>query len=176
MLRKNAPRRMDAPPAPSMFPHTITMYNVEIIHDKTTGRDKVINHITVLYGVLMDASKAANVRASGLTGADAVNLYIPFDVKAVDGADIEQEEPTQKKYAEPLEFYNTDDKNGIWTMTVKGDKTASVDGSCFFVKGIAVHPDLESDAIEMMYNEVYDISSIDKKDFGGLPHWEVGGV
>lgn len=153
----------------SMFPHTITVYNVEIYTDKNTFKDVLVNHITILRGVLLDASKAVNVRESGLVGADAVNLYIPFGVEAVDGLTGEP-----KKYVGPLEFWRAEDKSEIWTMSIGGTKTHGVDGSCFFVKGEAVHPDLDASAIEMMYDHVYDITTIDEKDFGGLQHWEVG--
>lgn len=169
LRRMNTPRRMNAAPAPPMFPHTITMYNVEIYTDKTTFKDVLVNHITILRGVLVDDSKAVNVRESGLVGADAVNLIIPFDVEAVDG-----ETGESKKYVGPLEFWRAGDKTGLWTMSIGGTKTHGVNGSCFFVKGEAVHYDLSVDKIEMMYDDVYDITSIDKKDFGGLPHFEVG--
>lgn len=167
--RINVPRRMNAAQPPTMFPHTITMYNVEIKTDKTTLEDVLVNHITVLRGVLLDASKAVNVRESGLVGADAVNLYIPFGMEAVDGVTGEA-----KKYAGPLEFWRAEDKAGLWTMSVGGTKTHGVNGSCFFVKGEAVHPDLDAQTIEMMYDHVYDITTIDEKDFGGLQHWEIG--
>lgn len=153
----------------SMFPHTITMYNVEITTDKATFEDVLVNHITILRGVLLDASKAVNVRESGLVGADAVNLYIPFDVEAVDGLT-----GAPKRYVGPLEFWRTEDKSGIWTMSIGGTKTHGVNGSCFFVKGEAVHPDLDVQTIEMMYEHVYDITTIDAKDFGNLQHWEIG--
>lgn len=153
----------------SMFPHTITVYNVEIYTDKNTFKDVLVNHITILRGVLLDASKAVNVRESGLVGADAVNLYIPFGVEAVDGLTGEP-----KKYVGPLEFWRAEDKSGIWTMSAGSTKTHGVDGSCFFIKGEVVHPDLDAETIEMMYNHVYDIRSIDEKDFGGLQHFEVG--
>ena len=153
----------------SMFPHTITMYNVEIYTDKTTFKDVLVNHITILRGVLLDASKAVNVRESGLVGADAVNLYIPFGVMAVDGVTGKA-----KKYAGPLEFWQAEDKTDLWTMSVGGTKTHGVNGSCFFVKGEAVHPDLDVQAIEMMYDHVYDITTIDEKDFGKLKHFEIG--
>lgn len=175
--RMNALRRMNVVPALSMFPHTITIYNVEIDTSfDETGKlvEALVNHITVLRGVLLDASKAVNVRESGLVGADAVNLYIPFDVVAIDGTDIEKKDPPQKKYVGSLEFWRTENKSGLWTMSIGSTKTHSVNGSCFFVKGEAVHPDLSEDAIEMMYDDVYDITSIDQKDFGGLPHFEVG--
>ena len=77
--RMNAPRRMDAAPAPPMFPHTITLYNISVETDRDTLNDTVTNHITILKGVLVDASKAVNERESGLVSADAVDLYIPFD-------------------------------------------------------------------------------------------------
>lgn len=154
-----------------MFPHTITMYNVEIYTNLATIEDVIVNRITILRGVLLDASKAVNVRESGLVGADAVNLIIPFSVEAVDGVT-----GAKKRYVEPVQFWRADDKSGIWTMSVGNPKKHGVNGSCFFVKGEAVHPDLAVGAIEMMYNDVYDITSIDEKDFGGLLHWEVGAV
>lgn len=171
LKRMSTPHRKNAAPFPSMFPHTITIYNVEIYTDKATLNDTLVNHITVLHGVLLDASKAVNVRESGLVGADAVNLYIPFGVNAVDGVTGKP-----KKYAGPLEFWRSEDKSKLWTMSVGGTKTHGVNGSCFFVKGKAVHPDLSVDKIEMMYDDVYDITTIDIKDFGGLQHWEVGAV
>lgn len=170
-VRMNAPRRMYAPEPPAMFLHTITMYNVEIYTNPATFKDVIANRITVLRGVLLDASKAVNVRESGLVGADAVNLYIPFGVEAVDG---ETGEP--KRYVGPIEYWCASDKTKLWTMSIGGTKTHGVNGSCFFVKGEAVHPDLSIDAIEMMYDHVYDITTIDEKDFGGLKHWEVGAV
>lgn len=167
--RMTLPSRRAASP-PSMFPHEITIYNVEIATDKDTYHDVLTNHITILRGVLLDASKAVNVRQSGLEGADAVNLYIPFTVEAVDGVTGKA-----KRHAQPLEFWKAEDKSGIWTMSVGGTKTHSVSGSCFFVKGVAVHPDLPVGQIEMMYQHVYNITTIDEKDYGCLQHWEVGG-
>ena len=66
-------------------PHTVTIYNVTQETDQTTFKDVQKSYITVLRGVMLQASKAANVRQSGLEGADAVNLYIPFSTPAVDG-------------------------------------------------------------------------------------------
>lgn len=156
-----------------MFPHTITLYNVSIETDKTTFEDKLTNHITILQGVLLDASKAVNVRESGLEGADAVNLYIPFSVKATDGVTGEE-----KKYAPPLEFWRAPDKARLWTLSVGSTKTPGVDGNTFFIKGEVVEPDQPVEFIEMKYDNVYDITKIDTKDFGSqeMQHWEVGGV
>ena len=50
----------------SMFPHTVTLYNVTHEVDTSTMQDVTKLYVTVLDGVLLSASKAANVRASGL--------------------------------------------------------------------------------------------------------------
>ena len=83
----------------SMFPHTVTVYNVTQETDENF-RDTQKSYITVIRGVLLEASKAANVRASGLEGADAVNLYIPFSSPAVDGVT-----GAVKRYVGPQEFW-----------------------------------------------------------------------
>lgn len=70
----------------SMFPHTVTLYQTETVVDSKFN-ETTVNYITVLEGVLLIESKAANVRATGLEGADAAILHIPFGVKATDGGD-----------------------------------------------------------------------------------------
>lgn len=144
----------------SMFPHTVTVYNVSI-ETNEMFEDVTTNHITILHGVLLDASKAVNVRTSGLEGADAVNLYIPFSVEAIDGITREP-----KQYIPPIEFWRTDDKTGFWTL--------SDSGNTFFVKGEVVEPNRDVQFIEMAYDHVYNVTKVDEKDFGGLQHWEVG--
>ena len=121
------------------------------------------NYITVLRGVLLDESKASNVSKSGLEGADAVNLYIPANVDAMDGVTGER-----KRYVGPIEFWRTEDKTGLWTL--------SVSRNCFFVKGEAIHPDWTVQTIEAAYDSVYDVTKVDYKDYSGdMRHWEVGG-
>lgn len=66
-------------------PHTITVYNAVQETDPATFDEITKLYVTILRGVMLQASKAVNVRESGLESADAVNLYIPFSVKAVDG-------------------------------------------------------------------------------------------
>ena len=66
-------------------PHTITVYNSVQETDPATFDEITKLYVTILRGVMLQASKAVNVRESGLESADAVNLYIPFSVKAVDG-------------------------------------------------------------------------------------------
>ena len=146
----------------SMFPHTVTLYTVLTEADADFHETRV-NHITILRGVLLDESKAANVRSSGLEGADAAELYIPFSVRAEDGVT-----GRPKQYTGPMEFWRAEDKSGLWTLS---------DGeNCFFVKGVAVEPEAAVERIERMYDSVYQMTKVDRKDFGGLPHWEVGGT
>lgn len=152
----------------SMFPHTVTLYTTRTETDKTTYKEKTTNYITILRGVLLDAVKASNVNKSGLEGADAVNLYVPFDVEAVDA---ETGEP--KQYIGPVEFWIEDDKDGYWTLTTGQDT--------WFVKGEAIPdpswaPEKIYININAMYDEVYNVTKVDIKDFGGLQHFEIGGA
>lgn len=150
----------------SMFPNTVTIYNVTSEIDPGTLGEKLKNHITILRGVLLDASKAANVARSGLEGADAVNLYIPFSVNAVDGVTGQK-----KRYATPMEFWRMEDKSGYWTLSVTGHG-----GKTIFVKGEVVEPDLTEEKISMAYDGVYNVTKVDEKDFGSLKHFQVGGA
>lgn len=150
----------------SMFPHTVTIYNTSMGVDLGTIKDELHNYITVLRGVLLDASKAVNVRTSGLEGADAVNLYIPFNVEAVDGITGKK-----KQYIGPMDFWRMEDKSGHWTLSVDGHG-----GKTIFVKGEVVEPDLNEQKIRLAYDDAYSVTKIDEKDFGSLKHWEVGGV
>ncbi len=149
----------------SMFPHTVTVYNVYEGEDPSQGFNPVlVNHITILRGVFLEASKAYNVRQSGMAGADAVNLYIPLDVEAVDGVTGKP-----KKYVGPVEFWRAEDKSGLWTL--------SLGHNCIFVKGEAVHPDWTVQKIEAAYDDVYNVTKVDLKDFGGdMAHIQVGGA
>ena len=143
-------------------PHTVTIYNLIKTDDPTTFEDTITNNITILRGVFLDAVKATNVRQSGLEGADAVTLHIPFDVDArgVDGS--------PKRYVGAMEFWRADDKSGLWTL--------SDDQRTFFCKGI-VTDDESEEYINMMHDDVYTVTKVDEKDFGSayMQHWEVGG-
>lgn len=146
----------------SMFPHTVTLYQTETVIDDKLN-ETTVNHITVLEGVLLIASKAANVRATGLEGADAVNLHIPFGVKAVDGIT-----GAVKAYVDPIEGWKSEaDKSGIWTISI----------GTVFVKGRVIDPDASRDSLELGYDGVYQVTKIDKIDFGSpdMQHWEIGG-
>lgn len=174
-----------------MFPHTVTVYNVITEEDKDFHA-QTVNYVTVLKGVLVDETKGRNVRMSGLTSADAVIMYIPRDVVAVDGITGQP-----KQYAKPMEFFNSENKSDLWTL--------SVDAGTFFVKGLAVETNyplfspsdydgvltadnylfavktdkelkpITEQYMNLKYDSIYTVSSVDDKDFGGLSHWEVGG-
>ena len=148
-------------------PHTVTIYNVTQETDQTTFKDVQKSYITVLRGVMLQAAKAANVRQSGLEGADAVNLYIPFSTPAVDGVT-----GAAKRYVGPQEFWRAVNKSGLWTLSTDGNG-----GTTFFVKGEVVEPEKTEEAIEMLYDDVYKVTKVDMKDFGSadMQHWEVGG-
>lgn len=144
----------------TMFPHTVTLYQTETIVDEKLN-ETTVNHVTVLEGVLLIASKAANVRATGLEGADAVNLQIPFSVKAVDGITN-----LEKRYVDPIEGWKTEkNKSDIWTISI----------GTVFVKGRVVVPKATRSALELGYDNVYQVTKVDKLDFGRFPHWEIGG-
>ncbi len=143
----------------SMFPHTVTVY---VTGDEDPVTFEKVNHITVLRGVFYDAAKAVNVRESGLTNADSVNLMIPYNVEAVDG---ETGEP--QTYLPPKEYATAMDKRKHWTI-----KTSD----CFFVKGEVVRPGLSFQEINRAFDYVHNVTTVDEKDFGNLPHIEVGGA
>lgn len=166
--RMSTPRRMGSASAPTMFPHTITLYTTRTEEDKTTFKEVTTNYITVLHGVLCDDSKASNVRASGLEGADAVNLIVPFDAKAADGVTGKP-----KKYIGPVEFWRLEDRSEYWTLTTNQET--------WFVKGEALppggmDPEKVENYINLTHDGVYNVTKVDIKDFGGLPHFEIGGA
>lgn len=164
--RMTVPSRMNAAAPPTMFPHTVTIYNTYTEEDDDR-RETTINYITVLRGVFLDASKAYNVRETGIVGADAVDLYIPPTAKATDG-----ETGKKKDYIGPVEFWKqgdtTVDRAGFWTLA-DNERT-------FFIKGVVVEPDMDRQALEMAYDDVYSVTKVDVKDYGGLRHIEVGGT
>lgn len=148
----------------SMFTHTVTVYNIVQEIDPSTLDEVTHVYITILRGVMLQASKGANVRESGLEGADAVNLYIPFNVKAVDGTTGKP-----KTYTGPQAFYSAADKSSLWTLSVNGNG-----GNTFFVKGEFV---TDNETVALAHDDCYNVTKVDEKDFGSAPmqHWEVGG-
>lgn len=154
----------------SMFPHTITVYNVEILTDKETFKDVIVNHTTVLDGVLVSATSAINrSRASSPEDADSVSVYIPFGVKAFDGIT-----GAEKHYVGPSEFWAMEDKSNYWTLSFNDTKQAGTTGFCFLIKGNVVENKAFSE-IKAEHDGVYTITAVDIRDFGSLKHFEVSG-
>lgn len=151
-------------PGLGMFPHTITLYSLDI-EPSEDFNDRKIYNATVLKGVLFDATKAANVNKSGLVNADSVMVYIPF---AVDTG--------VKTYLPPVAYGESAEKVKHWTLrTGAGD---------FFVKGEIIDPGESRDGtphdyeyMRTYYDDVYLVSTVDRKDFGSpdMRLWEVGG-
>lgn len=163
------PQRMNAPNRPGgMFPHTVTVYNTVIEYDDSYN-ETLANHITILRGVLMQASLVDNVRTTGDPGADSVILYIPHNVTAVDGVTGKK-----RKYARPMDFWKMDDHSEYWTLS--GGREGNKDTATFFIKGEVVEPERDRAFLESSYDDVYSVTKVDHLDFGGLPHFEVGGV
>lgn len=136
-----------------MFPKSITtditMYN-KVIEDR---KEKWV--YTQLKGVFFDEAKAQNVRTSGITSADALNLVIPFDVEVIG---------ENKEYKEPKMFQ--ENIQNAWTIQ-KGD---------LVVKGLVDMEIISQKDLENNFDDVYIINTVDAKLFGSrhMWHWEVG--
>ena len=145
----------------SMFPHTVTVYNVQTDESpETMFKSRTINYITVLRGVLLSTSHRSANSKNGLVGADEATLYVPFSVKATDGLT-----GAIKLYADPLKFSQAEDRSGLWTF--------SSDGNSYVVDGEVVEPNMSVQELESKY-DVYNVVCADKMNFGGrMAHWEV---
>lgn len=146
-------------------PHTVTIYNVVQEIDPATLDEVEKVYITILRGVMLQASKGANVRESGLEGADAANLYIPFSVEAVDG-----KTGAAKAYAKPQEFVKAADRSGLWTLSYNGNG-----GETVFVKGEFISDNM---TVVQYHDDCYKVTKVDAMDYGSadMRHFEVGGA
>lgn len=145
-------------------PHTVTIYNIVRETDPATLDEVTHVYITILRGVMLQASKGANVRQSGLEGADAANLYIPFAVEAVDG-----KTGAAKTYSKPQEFAKAADRSGLWTLSYNGNG-----GETVFVKGEFISDNM---TVVQYHDDCYKVTKVDAMDYGStnMQHWEVGG-
>ena len=146
-------------------PHTVTIYNIVQEIDPATLDEVEKVYTTILRGVMLQASKGVNVRESGLEGADAVNLYIPFSVEAVDGVTGKP-----KNYIGPQSFFKAADKSNRWTLSYKGNG-----GMTCFVKGEFVSDNM---TVVLSHDDCYNVTKVDAMDYGStdMQHWEVGGA
>lgn len=145
-------------------PHTVTVFNSVKGTDLTTFEEVTRLYVTIIRGVMLQASKGVNVRESGLEGADAINLYIPFSAEAVDGVTGKA-----KTYTSPQAFYNASDKSGLWTLSVNGNG-----GNTFFVKGEFV---TDNETVALAHDDCYNLTKVDRMDYGSpdMMHFECGG-
>lgn len=134
---------------PKSITTDITIYN-KVIEDR---KEKWA--YTQLKGVFFDEAKAQNVRTSGITSADALNLVIPFDVEVIG---------ENKEYKEPKMFQ--ENIQNAWTIQ-KGD---------LVVKGLVDMEIISQKDLENNFDDVYIINTVDAKLFGSrhMWHWEVG--
>lgn len=146
-------------------PNTVTVYNIVQEIDPSTLDEVEKVYTTILRGVMLQESKGVNVRESGLEGADAVNLYIPFSVEAVDGVTGKP-----KSYTGPQSFFKAADKSGLWTLSYKGNG-----GMTCFVKGEFVSDNM---TVVLSHDDCYNVTKVDAMDYGSadMQHWEVGGA
>ena len=63
-------------------PHTVTIYNIVQEIDPATLDEVEKIYITILRGVMLQASKGVNVRESGLEGASDIALFSEAGYKA----------------------------------------------------------------------------------------------
>ena len=144
-------------------PHTVTIYNVG--EDPDTLQQEY--NITFLRGVFLDRREASNIEKSGLRDADVASLFIPFSVKAVDAVT-----GAPKQYIGPKAYRQLADVSGYWTLE-SGGLASGADS--FFIKGEVVNYNGYARMREL-YDDVYDITTIDTRDFGSpdMQHWQVG--
>lgn len=165
-------------------PHVVTLYNVT--EDPLTL--DVSYNITILDGVFLDRSQAANIEKSGMRDADSASLFIPFSVnafqpkqeileraiagEAIVGLAIVGLSERRKVFVPPKAYRNLKDKSGYWTLET-GGVSSGVD--CFFAKGVLISMEGYRH-IREYYDDVYDVTTVDTRDFGSedMRHWQVG--
>lgn len=136
-----------------MLPKSITT-DITIYNKVREDRKEKWKH-TQLKGVFFDEAKAQNVKISGITSADALNLIIPFDVEVIG---------ENKEYKEP-KMYQQSQENA-WTIQ-NGDMV---------VKGLVDMEIIGQEDLKNNFDDVYIVNTVDAKLFGSrhLWHWEVG--
>ncbi len=103
---------------------------------------------TVLDGVLFIASKGTNADTTGIKDADAVKITIPMEGRT--------------GYLSPISW--DADRTNHWTMR-EGD---------IVIKGTVTDENPTLQSLKATYNDVYQITTVDTFDIGGLQHWKAG--
>ena len=118
--------------------------------------------------MFLERAQGTNIEKTGLRDADAVRLFIPFSVTAVDGITGEN-----KQYISPKAYQNLESTDNYWTLDPGGVSSGS---DCFFIKGVIISTEGYR-ALRNTYDDVYDVTTVDVRDFGSedMRHWQVGG-
>lgn len=161
-----------------MFEDEITIFNKK--YNSHLKDDVYIR--TYLSGVNVDLRKAVNVIKSGLEDADSGTIIIPEEV-----------DTQNKEYIKPVQFQ----KLGAKSLTVKQVNQLKVqevnqlkitlltaekpiwtlqNGDIIVLGLVDYDIDGENSIANLRknYDDVYEITSVDAKLKGGLPHWEIG--
>ena len=137
-----------------MFEDEITIFNKRYDSNK---KDDIYSK-TYLSGVNVDLKKAVNVIKSGLQDADSGTIIIPEEVYRQNKVFVKS-----KHFQIGAKFNN----KRLWTLQagdiiVLGLISYDIGGKNTIAK------------LRQQYDDVYEITSVDTKLKGGLPHWEVG--
>lgn len=132
------------------FPHTITVLN------KVETDDGVIYLPTVIEGVLYVASRSVSHSTTGVDNKDDIKCTIPFSAKV------------SKQFIGNIAYnkLSLDERLNYWTLS-QGD---------IIVKDIISESQISLKTVNNNYEEKMVISYVDKFDFGGLRHWQIGGA
>ena len=162
-----------------MFDDVITLFNK--VYDSSLKDYLYVR--TYLRGVNVDLKKAVNVIKSGLENANSGTIIIPEEVDA-----------EGKEFFKPIKYRNLGIKKPLSVkdvneLTVQEMNEIVVallspdDPHWTLQEGDVIVLDLVdydingTDTIANLrknYDDVYEITSVDTKLKGGLPHWEVG--
>lgn len=161
-----------------MFEDEITIFNKK--YDSKLKDDVYIR--TYLSGVNVDLKKAVNIIKSGLQNADSGTIIIPEEVDTQD-----------KEYKKPIQFQKLSVKaltvgqvvqltvseiHNIKVKLLTGENQFwTLQSGDIVVLGLVKYDINEEKTIANLrqnYDDVYEITTVDTKLKGGLPHWEVG--
>lgn len=162
-----------------MFEDEITIFN-----KKYNSKLKDFVYIrTYLTGVNVDLKKAVNVIKSGLENADSGTIIIPEDV---DAENKEFTKPIKYKKSVGTKSFITQEvdkllvnqSDDIEVMYLSSESnTWTLNSGDIVVLGIVDYDINGENTIAHLrenYDDVYEITSVDTKLHGGLPHWEIG--
>jgi len=162
-----------------MFEDNVTIFNKK--YDESIRDDVFVR--TYLKGVNIDLTKAVNVIKSGLEDANVGTLYIPEDVETNNKQFLRPKEYKRARVFNPLTVKDVHQKK-VKEMDIvkvfalnKSEEVWTLQPGDIIVLGLIDYIIKNDDTITKLrneYDDVYEITSVDTKLKGGLPHWEVG--